>query len=156
MGAEERAFPPPSKRTPLLTPLGQFFLELLMTTIAKRESATAVCRQCGERYTLARHSNRYQRVDGPTVKSARFCSPKCRQGAYRKRVATTPLRAVTSPSEPIDNVVKFGPVLTTESTLMRHIVETEVFAPFRWGDRVSSGGVPIQVARLGKSALVRR
>ena len=45
---------------------------------------------------------------------------------------------------------------------MRHIanfadlVETEVFGPHRWEDRVSSGGVPIQVAQLRKSVLVRR
>jgi hypothetical protein len=127
-----------------------------MPTIAKREFATAVCRHCGERYALARHSNRFQRANGPTVKTTRFCSPKCRQAAYRARAGSNTHRAVTRSSEPIDNVVEFRPVLTTDPALMRHIVETEVFAPFKWEDGVSSDGVPIQVSRLRKSVLVRR
>jgi hypothetical protein len=124
-------------------------------TIAKRESATAICRHCGQRYTLARHSNRYQRAGGATIKTTRYCTQKCRQAAYRARAGTYTHRAVTSRSEPIDNVVEFGTVLTTDHTLMRNIIETEVFAPFRWEDRVSSDGVPIQVSRLGKSVLLR-
>jgi hypothetical protein len=118
--------------------------------------ATAVCRYCGKRHTLARHSNRYQRAGRPTIKTTRFCSSKCRQAAYRARSATTPLRAVTCPSETIDNNGEFRPVLTTDHALLRHIVQTEVFAPFKWEDRVSSGGVPIKVSRLAKPALVRR
>ena len=35
-------------------------------------------------------------------------------------------------------------------------IQTEVFGPHYWEPRISSGGVSIMVARLGKSALVRK
>jgi hypothetical protein len=36
------------------------------------------------------------------------------------------------------------------------VLDTELYSRFSWQERVSSGGVPIMVARLGRSALVRK
>jgi hypothetical protein len=39
---------------------------------------------------------------------------------------------------------------------LRQLIEIEVFAPHCWEHRISSGGVPIQVAQLSPSVLLRR
>jgi hypothetical protein len=92
----------------------------------------------------------------------RFCSPGCKQAAWRSRNAkravsgaggTHTHAAVTRPSEPIDNIAEFRTEKTTEPRLS-DLIEIEVFAPHRWEDRISSDGVPIKVARL-QSVLVR-
>ena len=41
------------------------------------------------------------------------------------------------------------------SVPLRRVRDAELFTRFAWEDRISSGGVPIQVSRLGKSSLVR-
>ena len=46
---------------------------------------TGICEQCGKRYELQRAS-------------ARFCSPACKQLAYRKRLSVTP-SVTPAPSE---------------------------------------------------------
>src|SRR5262249_55113621 len=120
------------------------------------DSATAVCRECEKRFPLKRRSNRYQRASGAHHKGTRFCSPACRQLAYRKRnanrlksapgVATH--RTVTRPPEPIENI---GGIRAPKTVL-----DVEVFAPHHWEPRISSGGISIMVAQLGKSPLVRK
>jgi hypothetical protein len=49
------------------------------------EPATAVCRHCAQRFNRQRHTNRYQRAGGNLIASMAYCSPACRQAAYRVR-----------------------------------------------------------------------
>ena len=49
------------------------------------EPATAVCRHCAKRFNRQRHTNRYQRAGGNLIASMAYCSPACRQAAYRVR-----------------------------------------------------------------------
>jgi|SRR5262245_10332227 len=119
------------------------------------DSATAVCRECDKRFPLTRRSNQHQRASGAHHKGSRFCSAACKQLAYRKRNANRLKSApginthatVTRPLQPIENI---GGIRGQKTVL-----DVEIFAPHRWEPRRSSGGVPIMVARLGKSALVR-
>jgi hypothetical protein len=46
-----------------------------------------VCGNCGERFTAPAHSGRYRQTSEHRIKSARFCSPACRQAAYVARRA---------------------------------------------------------------------
>ncbi len=68
------------------------------------------CPACGESFTPQRRSNRFMRADGPIHDGARYCSPGCKQAAYRRRKqavlapfqrnkcveGTTPHRTVTN------------------------------------------------------------
>jgi hypothetical protein len=119
------------------------------------EATTALCRECNKRFPLSRHSNRFGRA-GSIVRNSRFCTPACRQAAYRKRngpegkkpaSGTTPLRAVTRESQAIEK--------TRGIRAPKTALEIEIWGQHRWEDRISSGGVPIQVGRLRQSALVR-
>jgi hypothetical protein len=61
-----------------------------MSANDKREAAaTAVCANpdCNERFAVPRHSGRYQRTSKRRIKSARYCSPSCRQAVYIARRA---------------------------------------------------------------------
>jgi hypothetical protein len=49
--------------------------------------ATAVCPECGERFSRGRYGNRFQRSDTPLHERGRYCKPSCRQAAYRRRKA---------------------------------------------------------------------
>ena len=133
-----------------------------------REAATDVCHHCKRRYALARHSNRHKHSGSPI--KGRFCSPKCRQAAYRKRngiasktrPGTDVPRGVTPPKTHSKNIneinaLKAGLVAPENegSVPLRRVRDAELFTRFAWEDRISSGGVPIQVSRLGKSSLVR-
>jgi hypothetical protein len=133
-----------------------------------REAATDVCHHCKRRYSLSRHSNRHKHSGSPI--KGRFCSPKCRQAAYRKRKGiasknwpgTNVPRGVTPPKNHSENIneikaLKAGLVAPKNegSVPLRRVHGVELFSRFAWEDRISSGGVPIQVSRLGKSSLVR-
>src|SRR5262245_3376954 len=153
------------------------------------ESTTAVCRQCYKRFNRRRHANRYQCAGGNLIASTAYCSPACRQAAYRvrkdikagipasarrhrigkrrlrplsasvteapKAVPGTDLASsVTQPEIPS----QIQGAVTPEKTILPQslVIETEMFGPHCWEERVSSGGVPIKVARLRPSALLRR
>jgi len=49
------------------------------------EPATAVCRHCAKRFNRRRHTNRHQHAGGNLIGSMAYCSPACRQAAYRVR-----------------------------------------------------------------------
>jgi hypothetical protein len=50
-------------------------------------AATAVCRECRKRFLLSRRSNQHRRAGGAPHNGSRFCTPGCKQAAYRKRSA---------------------------------------------------------------------
>src|SRR6476660_9038008 len=102
-----------------------------------REAATDVCHHCKRRYSLSRYSNRHKH-SGSTIKG-RFCSPKCRQAAYRKRVGTNVPRGVTEPLQAIENTAE----IQLPKTTIGHRWDADLFSRFGWEDRISSGGVPI-------------
>ena len=53
---------------------------------AKRSApATAVCPVCNKRFERGRHRNQYHRAGASIIESSRYCSPKCRQSAWRTR-----------------------------------------------------------------------
>jgi hypothetical protein len=58
------------------------------------ESTTALCRECNKRFPLSRRSNQYHRASGSHHRATRFCSPACKQAAYRKRNANRPKSAL--------------------------------------------------------------
>lgn len=133
-----------------------------------RKAATDVCHHCGRRYALSRHSNRHKHSGSPI--KGRFCSPKCRQAAYRKRngiasktrPGTNVPRGVTTSKTHSENIneikaLKAGLVAPENegSVPLRRVRDAELLSRFVWEDRISSGGVPIQVSRLAKSSLVR-
>jgi hypothetical protein len=132
-----------------------------------RVAATDECHHCKQRYALSRHSNRHKHSGSPI--KGRFCSPKCRQAAYRKRNETRPRtdvpRCLTTSSAPEIHSEKINEIKALEAGLvapekdgsvpLRRVRGVELFSRFAWEDRISSGGVPIQVSRLGKSSLVR-
>jgi len=152
------------------------------------EPATAVCRHCAKRFSRRRHTNRYQRAGGNLIASMAYCSPACRQAAYRvrkdikagipasarRRIGKRRLRPL---STSVTEAIKVGPgtdlatsvtqpeipsrnqwAAREEKTFLplRQLIEIEVFAPHCWEHRISSGGVPIQVAQLRPSVLLRR
>jgi hypothetical protein len=45
------------------------------------------CANCNEQFVAPMHSGRYQRASEHRIKSARYCSPACRQAAYVARRA---------------------------------------------------------------------
>jgi hypothetical protein len=47
--------------------------------------ATAVCPVCNKRFERGRHRNQFHRAGARVIESSRYCSPKCRQSAWRKR-----------------------------------------------------------------------
>jgi hypothetical protein len=47
--------------------------------------ATAVCPVCNKRFGRGRHRNQYHRAGASVIESSRYCSPKCRQSAWRTR-----------------------------------------------------------------------
>jgi hypothetical protein len=77
-------------------------------------------------------------------------------GASVTLPGTYPHTSVTRPEIPQGIQQPATPIFEGLRASWADIVQIEVFAPFRWEDRVSSGGVPIQVSRLRKSVLVRR
>jgi hypothetical protein len=86
---------------------------------------TATCRLCATRYDVGRRSNQYKLARGEHHSRSKYCSPKCRVAAHRKRrksapvtVARTTLAAsVTSLSEPIDKYSEFSLPKTMERPL---------------------------------------
>jgi hypothetical protein len=153
------------------------------------EPATAVCRHCAKRFNQRRHANRYQRAGGNVMASMAYCSPACRQAAYRvrkdikagipasarrHRIGKRPLRPL---STSVTEAIKPGPATDLASPVtqpeipsriqraakrektplpLSRLFEIEVFDPHRWEHRISSSGVPIQVAQLRPSVLLRR
>jgi hypothetical protein len=121
------------------------------------DATTAFCRACNKRFHLSQYSNRFRRASATPIKNSRFCSPRCRQAAYRARAVTSDaealplgtdtLRAVTRPLHTIENIKGIRASKT--------VLGVAIYAPHNWEDRTSSGGVPTKVARLGRSALVR-
>jgi hypothetical protein len=118
-----------------------------------------------------------------------YCSPACRQAAYRVRKdirAGIPVsarrhrmakRRLQPLSASVTEAIKPGPATDLASSVTQpeipsriqraaraektplpqsRLIEIEVFAPHCWEHRISSGGVPIQVAQLRPSALLRR
>src|SRR5262249_52454170 len=47
--------------------------------------ATAVCPVCNKRFERGRHRNQFHRAGARVIESSRYCSPKCRQSAWRTR-----------------------------------------------------------------------
>jgi hypothetical protein len=45
--------------------------------------ATAVCPVCSKRFERGRHRNQFHRAGARVIESSRYCSPKCRQSAWR-------------------------------------------------------------------------
>jgi hypothetical protein len=153
------------------------------------EPATALCRHCAQRFNRQRHTNRYQRAGGNIIASMAYCSPACRQAAYRVRNdirAGIPAsarrhrigkRRLRRPSTSVTEAIKPGSGTDLASSVtqaeilsriqraargektplpLSRLIEIEVFAPHCWEHRISSGGVPIQVAQLRPSVLLRR
>jgi hypothetical protein len=153
------------------------------------EPATAVCSHCAKRFNRRRHTNRHQRAGGNLIGSMAYCSPACRQAAYRvrkdikagipasarrhrigkrrlrplsasvteaiKRGSGTDLASsVTQPEIP--SRIQGAAKAEKTSLPLSQLIEIEVFVPHRWEHRISSGGVPIQVAQLRPSVLLRR
>jgi hypothetical protein len=120
------------------------------------EATTAVCRQCNKRFLLSRRSNQHRRASGSPHQATRFCGPACKQAAWRKRNAerskstegTNTHATVTRVSQRIEK--------TQEIRAEKTILGIEIYSRYGWEDRVSSGGVPIKVAQLRQSVLVRR
>ena len=79
-------------------------------------AATAVCRECRKRFLLSRRSNQHRHAGGVPHNGSRFCSPRCKQAAYRKRSAGRLKTAqganthatVTCRLEDIENVGEIG------------------------------------------------
>jgi hypothetical protein len=118
------------------------------------DSTTAVCRECNKRFPLSRRSNQHRRASGSRHRASRFCSPACKQSAYRQRNANRPRKAsvtayatVTRLSQLVGNI--------DGSRAPKTVLGAEIYGRYRWEDRVSAGGVPIKVARLRQSVLVR-
>jgi hypothetical protein len=153
------------------------------------EHATAICRHCTKRFDRRRHANRYQHARGNLIASMAYCSPACRQAAYRVRKdirAGIPAsarrhrigkRRLRPLSASVTEAINPSPATDLASSVtqpeipsriqgaargektplpLSRLIEIEVFAPHRWEYRISSGGVPIQVAQLRPSVLVRR
>lgn len=153
------------------------------------EPATAVCRRCAKRFDRRRHANRYQHARGNLIASMAYCSPACRQAAYRVRKdirAGIPAsarrhrmakRRLQPLSASVTEAIKPSPATDLASSVtqleipsriqravrgektpfpLSRLIEIEVFAPHCWQHRISSGGVPIQVAQLRRSVLLRR
>jgi hypothetical protein len=152
------------------------------------EPATAVCCHCAKRFDRRRHTNRYQRAGGNLIASMAYCSPACRQAAYRVRKdikAGIPAsarrhrigkRRLRPLSASVTEAIKRGPGADLASSVtqpeipsriqraargektplpLSRLIEIEVFAPHCWEHRISSGGVPLQVAQLRPSVLLR-
>jgi hypothetical protein len=47
--------------------------------------ATAVCPVCNKRFERGRHRNQFHRAGAKVIESSRYCSPTCRQSAWRTR-----------------------------------------------------------------------
>jgi len=47
--------------------------------------ATAVCPVCNKRFERGRHRNQFHRAGARVIESSRYCSPRCRQSAWRTR-----------------------------------------------------------------------
>jgi hypothetical protein len=153
------------------------------------EPATALCRHCAKRFNRRRYTNRYQRAGGNLIASMAYCSPACRQAAYRVRrdiEAGIPAssrrhrigkRRLRPLSTSVTEAIKLGPATDLASSVTQpeipsriqraarvektplpqsRLIEIEVFAPHCWEHRFSSGGLPIQVAQLRPSVLLRR
>jgi len=148
-------------------------------------SKTTVCPTCGNRFSRGLHSNQYKGAAGEVVASTTYCSPACRQAAYRLRkdirceipASARPRRPTKRKLQPRSDVAGGtdahasvtradfpqdiqGPATaknkTTHPLSRRQLIEIEVFAPHCWSPGISSGGVPYELARLRKSVLVRR
>jgi hypothetical protein len=65
-----------------------------MRTAVSDESV--VCANCGGRFTAPTHSGRYRQTSEHRIRSARYCSRRCRQAAY---VARRAIRAGVPHSE---------------------------------------------------------
>jgi hypothetical protein len=57
------------------------------TVNERRRNGSVVCANCGARFTAPTHSGRYRQTSERRIKSARYCSPACRQAAYVARRA---------------------------------------------------------------------
>ena len=126
---------------------------------------TTTCRECGERFPLNRRSNQHGRASGAPHKGTRFCSPACKQLAYRKRNAkrlksapgTATHATVTRSPQVIENIGAPDTDLTDFGAPIRapeRVIDAEVWGNRHWESKVSSGGVPIEIGRLRPRALV--
>jgi hypothetical protein len=130
-------------------------------------AATTVCRECAKRFPLGRRSNRHRRASGSPHNGTRFCSPRCKQAAYRKRNAER-LKAIqgtnthTTVTRSVENIESVEEIRTKKKGLApssaimgpARVLDAEVFGGRTWKHTVSSGGVPIEVSRLRRRALV--
>jgi hypothetical protein len=97
--------------------------------------------KCRKRFEPSKRSNRFCRADGPSHEGARFCSPACRQKAYRLRSkpvtkspeGTTPLRTVTRPQQRTETKQEFS----TKNGHARRLLSTragKIVPDTKWPD----------------------
>ena len=121
------------------------------------DPATAVCPQCKHRFGLGRRANQHQRAGGRFHEAARFCSPACRQAAYRARryrntpsnkepvtlaegVQGTALQAtVTRALETIETKRDFRPEKTTDHPVSDPRLVRDAKYPEMWRVRMPDG-----------------
>ena len=120
------------------------------------EATTAVCRQCNKRFPLSRRSNQHHRASGSPHQATRFCGPACKQAAWRKRNAERSKSAEsTNTHATVTRALQYIEK-TQEIQAEKTVLGVEIYSRYGWEDRVSSGGVPVKVAQLRQSALVRQ
>jgi hypothetical protein len=72
--------------------------------------------KCRKRFEPSKRSNRFYRADGPSHEGAVYCSPACKQKAYRLRSRTVTkspegtdiLRTVTRPKDAAETKQEFS------------------------------------------------
>jgi hypothetical protein len=118
-----------------------------MRTAVSNESV--VCANCGERFMAPTHSGRYRQTSERRIKSARYCSPACRQAAYvARRAARADVphserhkafrRGVTGVGSRVGYVSDAG--ATTLATSVTHAVQAPKLGP----KNAASGG-PVSI-----------
>lgn len=118
------------------------------------ESATAVCRHCAQRFKRQRHTNRYQYAGGNLIASVAYCSPACRQAAYRirkdikagipasARRHRTGKRRLRPPSAFVTEAIKPGLGTDLASSVTRLEIPSRIQGPSR-GEKT-----PLPLSRL--------
>jgi hypothetical protein len=109
-------------------------------------AATAVCRECRKRFLLSRRSNQHRHAGGAPHNGSRFCSPRCKQAAYRKRNAgrleTDTHATVTCRLEDVENVGEIG----TKKTVLDPRIVPDKRYPNMYRLKLSDGSLSDMVS----------
>jgi len=62
-------------------------------------SETTICAHCGTRFERGRRQNQHQRAGAAHHQGGRYCSGKCRTGAFRARERAASLAGAQKPRE---------------------------------------------------------